>query len=76
MGDDTMTDEAVWKKRFLLITLVRLVGTVIALLGLSIAFGDLVETGGSPILGFALVLVGLVDLTLAPRILSRRWRQP
>ena len=71
-----MTDESVWKKRFLLIMLVRLGGTLIALLGMAIAFGDLVETGGSPILGFALVTVGLVDMTLVPRMLSRRWREP
>lgn len=71
-----MTDEAMWKKRFLLVTLVRLSGTAIALLGMVIAFGNLVEPGGSPLLGVALVVVGLVDLALVPRILSRRWRQP
>ena len=71
-----MTDEAVWKKRFLLVSLVRLCGTAIALLGMAIAFGNLVEPGGSPLLGVALIVVGLVDLAIVPRILSRRWRQP
>ena len=58
MGIASMTDEAVWKKRFLLVSLVRLSGTAIALLGV------------------ALIVVGLVDLAIVPRILSRRWRQP
>ena len=70
-----MTDEDVWKKRFFILTLVRLLGTAIALLGMAVAFGDLVEPGGSRVIGIILIIVGLVDLTIAPKILSRRWRE-
>ena len=71
-----MNDEDVWKKRFFLLTLVRLVGTALALLGMAVAFGDLVEPGGSRVLGVLLVVAGLAALAVGPKMLSRRWRQP
>ena len=71
-----MTDDDLWKRRFLLVTLVRLVGTTLALLGMVVAFGDLVQPGGNRALGLVLIAAGLVALSLGPRMLSRRWRQP
>ena len=71
-----MTDDDVWKKRFFALTLVRLAGTVLGLLGMAIAFGNLVQPGGNRPLGVALVIVGLVVMTIVPRQMSRRWRRP
>ena len=71
-----MTDEKIWKQRFILISLVRLAGTVLGLLGLAIAFGDLIEPGGNIALGLPLAIVGLIDIALVPRMLSRGWRRP
>ena len=71
-----MSEDDVWKRRFLLVTLARFVGTALALLGMVVAFGDLVTPGGSRLPGLALIALGLVGLSIVPRMLSRRWRQP
>jgi hypothetical protein len=70
-----VSDEKLWRTRFLILSLVRLVGTAVALLGMVVAFGDLLQTGGNRLLGIPLVVIGLIDLAIAPKILSRRWRQ-
>jgi hypothetical protein len=71
-----MNDEAMWKRRFLVLMLARLAGTVLALLGLVVTFGDVVRPGGFPAIGIPLILAGLVDLAVVPMVLRRRWRQP
>ena len=71
-----MTDEDVWKKRFFMMMLVRFAGTALALLGMVVGFGDLVQPGGNRPLGLAFLAAGLLAITLFPRALSRRWRQP
>ena len=71
-----MTDEAVWKRRFFALMLVRLVGTLFALGGLVIAYGDVVRSGGFPALGIPLVVAGVIVLAVGPILLRRRWRQP
>lgn len=68
-------EEALAKKRFLAISLIRLSGAVFMTLGLLVLGGkmDLPQAAG---LGF--VAIGLIDLLVAPVFLSRRWksRQP
>lgn len=71
-----MTDDAVWKKRFFQMMAVRLAGTALALIGLVAGFGDLVEPGGNQPLGLIFLAAGLLAITLLPRALSRRWREP
>ena len=71
-----MTDEAVWKKRFFQMMAVRFAGTALALLGLVIGFGDLVEPGGNQPLGLVFLAAGVLAIALLPRALSRRWREP
>lgn len=68
-----MTDEELWKKRFQIFAAVRLVGVLTFLLGLVIAFSDLVRPGGWKLLGGILVIVGVIDAVFAPRILKRGW---
>lgn len=68
-----MTDEQVWKQRFLIFTAVRMAGLVVFLLGLAIAFTDLLRPGGWPLVGGILVICGVVDAVVAPRILKREW---
>ena len=68
-----MTDELVWRKRFLIFTAVRVAGLVVFLLGLAIAFTDLLRPGGWPLIGGILVICGVVDAVVAPRILKREW---
>ncbi len=71
-----MTDDAMWKKRFFQMMATRFAGTALALLGLVIGFGDLVEPGGNQPLGLVVLAAGLLAITLLPRALSRRWREP
>jgi hypothetical protein len=68
-----MNDDELWRKRFQLFMAIRLVGLATFLLGLAIAFTDLVRPGGWKLLGGILVIVGVVDAVFAPRILKRGW---
>ena len=70
---DGMRDEELWKKRFQIFAAIRLFGVVTFLLGLAIAFSDLVRPGGWKLLGGILVIIGVVDAVVAPRLLKRGW---
>jgi hypothetical protein len=68
-----MKDEELWKKRFQIFAAIRLVGVVTFLLGVAIAFSDLVRPGGWPLVGGVLAIIGVVDALVAPRVLKRGW---
>jgi len=68
-----MSDDEIWRKRFQLFAAIRLFGLLTFLLGLGIAFSDLVRPGGWKLLGGILVVIGVVDAVFAPRILKRGW---
>jgi hypothetical protein len=70
-----MSDDEVWKKRFQLFAAVRIAGLALFLLGIAIAFSDLVRPGGWRLLGGILAFVGAVDAILIPRILHRGWKR-
>ena len=69
-----MIDEAEWKKRFLLFSVLRLAGLGLFLLGIGIAFSDLIKPGGWPLLGGILAILGVLEAVLIGRILKRAWR--
>lgn len=69
-----MDDDALWKRRFLVFTVVRLAGLALILLGMAITYSDLVRPGGLPAAGLPLMLLGLAQAVLAPRLLKRIWR--
>ena len=69
-----MIDEAEWKKRFLLFSLLRSSGLALFLLGIAIAFSDLLKPGGWPLLGGILAILGAVEAVLIGRILRKGWR--
>ena len=70
-----MKDEELWKKRFQIFAAIRLVGVVTFLLGVTIAFSDLVRPGGWPLVGGVLAIIGVVDALVAPRVLKRGWER-
>lgn len=70
-----MRDEELWKKRFQIFAAIRLVGVATFLLGLAIAFSDLVRPGGWPLLGGVLAIIGAIDALVAPRVLKRGWER-
>jgi hypothetical protein len=66
-------EELLWKKRFHIFALVRLAGLAIFLFGLAVMTTDLVRSGGWPLLGGVLVVVGALEAVIAPRMLRRSW---
>ena len=70
-----MADEQVWKQRFLMFTLIRLFGLAMILLGIAIAYSDLLREGGWPIVGLFIAIMGAVDAIFAPRLLKKAWEE-
>ena len=70
-----MADEDVWRRRFYLYSAVRLGGLAIFFLGIAVAYGNLVRDGGWPQLGAVVVILGVIDAVLAPRMLKKLWDQ-
>lgn len=68
-----MSEEELWKKRFRLFALLRLAGLALFLLGVAIAYSDLLKPGGWPLLGGILAIVGALEAVLISRVLKRSW---
>jgi hypothetical protein len=67
--------DPLWKRRFQLFLAIRLVGLATFLVGIAIAFTDLVQPGGHKLIGGLLAVVGALDAVIAPRILKRGWER-
>ena len=70
-----MIDEETWRKRFQIFALVRLFGVATFLLGVAIAYSDLVRPGGWPLVGGILAICGVIDAVFAPKLLKRMWER-
>lgn len=70
-----MTDEDLWRKRFQIFMAVRLFGVATFLLGVAVAFSDLVRPGGWKLVGGILAIIGVIDALVAPRILKKSWER-
>ncbi len=71
--NDGSPDDDVARTRWFILSLSRLVGVGIVIAGLLVTQGAI----SWPIeIGYALVLIGIVDVFVAPRVLARRWRSP
>ena len=68
-------DDAAARRRFTVIQLVRIGGTVITLLGLLLWQSDRLVEGGS-FIGFPIALIGLAVSFGGPQYLARKWRTP
>ena len=66
-------DDAVARTRYFIITLTRLFGAVMLILGILVINGTI---GWPDIAGYALIVVGIADTFIIPQILVRRWRTP
>lgn len=70
----TIDPDSQARNRFVVLNLVRLSGAVM------LTFGLLAVAGALPalptIVGYALVVIGLVDFLVVPVMLARRWRTP
>ena len=68
-----MDEDAIWKKRLAIYSLVRLVGLVIFFLGLAIIYTNVLRQGGWPQVGAIVAILGAVDALFAPRLIKREW---
>jgi len=70
--------DALAKKRFFALASMRLMGALFILAGFVLIRGGF-ELAGQPTdrwIGVAVVLVGVFDFAIMPRLLARRWRSP
>ena len=68
-----MDDDAIWRKRLAIYSLVRLVGLAIFFLGIVIMYTGLLRPGGWPQVGAVVAILGAFDALFAPRLLKREW---
>ena len=73
MNDPTNDD--IWRKRFQLFMLARVFGVATFLLGIAIAFTDLIFDGGWPLVGGIVSIAGAIDAVVAPRLLKKLWAE-
>jgi len=69
------SSDDIWRKRFQLFMLVRLFGVAMLLLGIGIAYTDLLRPGGWPLAGALISIAGAIDAVFAPRLLKKLWQQ-
>jgi len=70
-----MVDDAVWKRRFFLFMGARLFGLLTFFAGIAIMFTDILRDGGWPLVGAIIMLLGLVDAVVAPKLLKKQWQK-
>ena len=68
-----MDEDAIWRKRLALYSLVRLAGLAIFFLGIAIMYTGLLRPGGWPQVGAIVAILGAIDALFAPRLLKRQW---
>ncbi|WP_257545001.1 hypothetical protein [Sphingopyxis sp. DBS4] len=71
-------DDALAKKRFFALSAMRLMGALFIIAGFLLIRG-VWAVAGQPAdrwIGVAVVLAGVFDFAVMPRILARRWRSP
>lgn len=71
----TQPSDDIWRKRFQLFLLVRLFGLATFLLGIAIAYSDLIRPGGWPLVGGLITIAGALDAVFAPRLLKKLWAE-
>jgi hypothetical protein len=68
-----MADEDKWRQRFNLFMGIRLFGLLVFFAGLAIVFTNLLRPGGWPVVGSIVMILGLLDSVVAPRLLKKKW---
>jgi len=70
-----MADEAASKRRFYLFAGARLFGLATFLAGLAVMFTDILRDGGWPAVGVILMVMGLLDAVVAPKLMKKQWQR-
>ena len=69
---------ALSRRRFFVLQALRLAGAALGFFGLAIIAGKITGRHGtpvSPVIGYVVLAVGLVDVMLVPSLLIRAWRR-
>lgn len=66
-------EDAPYKQRLAIYTLVRFVGVAIFFAGIAIAYSSLLRPGGWPQVGAIVAIVGALGSLLLPRVVKRAW---
>ncbi|WP_414901606.1 hypothetical protein ACMT1E_00845 [Sphingomonas flavalba] len=74
MTGDNRDRDAQARTRYFALSLVRLSGAVLVLIGIVVTSGRVESLPA--VAGYALIGAGLLDMVLFPRLLARRWRTP
>jgi len=74
----TPTNDALARKRFFALTIMRLMGVAFIAIGFILMSGGFALVGQPTDrwIGAAIVLVGAFDFAVMPLLLARRWRSP
>jgi hypothetical protein len=68
-----MDEDARARNRLLAYTAVRFAGLAIFFLGIAVMYTNLLRPGGWPQVGAIIVILGVIDAVLAPRMLKKAW---
>lgn len=68
-----MADEDIWKRRFFLFMGARLFGLATFLAGMAIVFTDVLRPGGWPVVGSIVMVAGIIDAVVAPKLMKKKW---
>ena len=66
-------DDNTARNRLLIYSLVRFGGLAIFFFGIAIMYTNVLRPGGWPQIGAIVVILGVIDAILAPRLLKRAW---
>jgi hypothetical protein len=66
-------NDAIWRKRLLLYSLVRFGGLAIFFFGIAVMYTNVLRHGGWPQLGAIIAIMGVIDALFAPRLLKKAW---
>lgn len=64
-----MIDDETGKQQFKVFMAIRLMGLALFLVGIAIAFSDVLKPGGWPLLGGILAMTGAIEAAFATRII-------
>ncbi len=65
--------ESLAKKRFLALSLIRLSGIVLIMVGLACAL-DRIDIPSARLIGVMLIVFGVIDAFLIPALFAKRWK--
>jgi hypothetical protein len=66
-------DEALARNRYMILQMLRIFGVGLTIVGILIVRGKI---DLDPIVGYAFIVVGLLDAFGTPLVLARKWRTP